>query len=51
MKSSDVRALRERLAPFEFEQVFGFSWGRSISSDGRAAVDASFRRHFEQVEG
>ncbi len=50
MKTSDVRAMRERLAPFEFEQVFGFSWGRNISSGGRAAVDASFRRHIEQVE-
>ena len=50
MKTSDVRALRERLAAFEFEQVFGFSWGRNISSGGRAAVDASFRRHLEQVE-
>ncbi len=50
MKTSDVRALRKRLERFEFEQVFGFSWGRNICSGGRAAVDASFRRHLVQIE-
>lgn len=50
MKTSDVRAMRERLAPFDFAQVFGFSWGRNIVSDGRAAVDASFDRFFHAIE-
>jgi glyoxylase-like metal-dependent hydrolase (beta-lactamase superfamily II) len=50
MKASDVRAMRERLAPFAFEQVFGFSWGRNITSGGRAAVDASFERYFRAIE-
>lgn len=50
MKTSDVRAIRERLAPYDFEQVFGFSWGRNITHGGRAAVDASFKRHFAAVE-
>lgn len=50
MKASDVRAMRERLAPFDFEQVFGFSWGRNITSGGRAAVDASFDRYFQAIE-
>jgi hypothetical protein len=50
MKTGDVRALRERLMSFDFEQVSGFSWGRNIASGGRAAVDASFHRHLEKVE-
>ncbi len=50
MKTGDVRAMRQRLAPFEFEQVFGFSWGRNIMRDGRAAVDTSFERHLEAIE-
>lgn len=50
MKASNVRAMRERLAPFEFAQVFGFSWGRNITSDGREAVDASFDRYFHAIE-
>ncbi|WP_374566633.1 MBL fold metallo-hydrolase [Ideonella sp.] len=49
MKPGDVRAMRERLAPFDFEQVFGFSWGRNITRDGRAAVDASFNRFFHAI--
>jgi hypothetical protein len=50
MKARDVRAMRERLVPCEFEQVFGFSWGRNITSGGRAAVDASFDRFFHAIE-
>lgn len=49
MKFDDVRAMRERLAPFEFEQVFGFSWGRNILRGGRVAVDASFERHLQAM--
>ena len=50
MKASDVRALRERLAPLAFERVFGFSWGRNIHCGGRAAVDASFARYFHAID-
>ena len=50
MKASDVRAIRERLAPFAFEQVFGFSWGRNVVNNGRAAVEASFDRFFHTIE-
>jgi glyoxylase-like metal-dependent hydrolase (beta-lactamase superfamily II) len=50
MKAGDVLAMRERLAPFDFEQVFGFSWGRNIMLGGRAAVDASFERHFDAMK-
>lgn len=51
MKTSDVVAMRERLAPYEFEDVFGYTWGRNILGDGRAAVDRSFDRYLAAVRG
>lgn len=51
MKASAVRAMRERLRRFEFEDVYGFSWGRNIRGGGRAAVDASFQRYFDAITG
>lgn len=50
MKPADVRAMRERVAPFEFENVFGYTWGRNIIGGGRVAVDASFARYFAAIE-
>ena len=49
MRTADVRAMRERLRGFAFEDVYGFSWGRNILGGGRAAVDASFERHLAAV--
>lgn len=49
MRSSDVRAMRERLRGFAFEDVYGYTWGRNILGGGRAAVDASFARHLDRV--
>lgn len=49
MRTDDVRAMRERLRGFDFEDVYGFSWGRNILGGGRAAVDASFERHLAAV--
>ena len=51
MKTSAVRAMRARLSRFAFEDVYGFSWGRNIVGGGRAAVDASFQRYFEAING
>ncbi|NJO13574.1 MAG: MBL fold metallo-hydrolase [Gammaproteobacteria bacterium] len=45
MRSSDVLAIRARLAPFDYDSVYGFSWGRNIIGAGRAAVEASFDRY------
>ena len=50
MKRADVRAMRDRVARFEFEDVFGFSRGRNIVGGGRAAVDRSFARWLAAVE-
>lgn len=51
MKTSDVRAIRERLIGYDFADVFGFTWGLNIIGGGRAAVDASFDRFLAAVEG
>ncbi|AVP99724.1 MBL fold metallo-hydrolase [Ahniella affigens] len=45
MKTSDVRHIQQLLAPYDIEDVFGFSWGRNILGHGRGAVDASLHRH------
>jgi hypothetical protein len=49
MRTSDVRAMRARVEGFEFEDVYGYTWGRNIVGGGRAAVDASFERHLRAV--
>lgn len=51
MKTSDIRAIRERLDGYDFADVYGFTWGLNIIGDGRAAVDASFDRYLAAVEG
>lgn len=51
MKTSDVRAMRERLAGYDYENVYGYTWGRNIIGKGRAAVEASFDRHLQMVAG
>jgi len=49
MKTRDVHAMRALLDGFDFADVYGFTWGRNILGDGRAAVDASFSRHLAAV--
>ena len=49
MKPTDVRAMRDRLDGYDFEDVFGYTWGRNIIGDGRAAVDRSFERYLGAV--
>ena len=49
MRTSDVLAMRERLAGYEYEDVYGFTWGRNIIGDGRTAVEASFDRHLRMI--
>jgi glyoxylase-like metal-dependent hydrolase (beta-lactamase superfamily II) len=51
MQTSDVVAMRDRLADFRFADVFGYTWGRNILGSGRAAVDASFARYLKAVRG
>jgi hypothetical protein len=49
MKAAEVLTMRERLAGFDFEDVHGYTWGRDILGEGRAAVDASFERYLDAV--
>jgi hypothetical protein len=51
MRTSDVTAMRDRLAGYEFEDVFGFTWGLDILGGGRRAVDDSFERYLAAVTG
>lgn len=44
-----VLAMRERLAGYAFEDVYGYTWGRNIIGDGRAAVDTSFQRYLSAI--
>lgn len=51
MRTSELVAMRERLADHDFEDVFGYSRGRNIIGGGRMAVDASFDRHLRAIAG
>ncbi len=49
MRTDKVVAMRDRLVEYDFEDVFGYTWGRDIRGEGRAAVNRSFERHLEAV--
>jgi hypothetical protein len=51
MRTSDVTAMRDRLAPYGFEDVFGYTWNLDIIGGGREAVDVSFDRYLAAVTG
>jgi hypothetical protein len=50
MKPADVRHIRRLIEGFAFEDVFGYTWGRNIIGEGRAAVERSFERYLEAVD-
>ena len=49
MKPNDVRAMRTLLAGHDFDDVFGYTWGRNIIGGAKAAVGASFDRYLAAV--
>ncbi|GAA0706201.1 MBL fold metallo-hydrolase [Dokdonella soli] len=49
MNTSDVMSIRSRLEGYEFEDVYGYTWGRNIMGGARAAVDESFDRYLKAV--
>lgn len=49
MRTVDVVAMRDRLAPFRYDTVYGYTWGLDLLGDGRARVAASFDRHLAAV--
>lgn len=46
---SAVRRLREAIAGIDFDDVYGYTWGRNIIGGARAAVEASFDRYLGAV--
>jgi hypothetical protein len=51
MKPSAVNFIRKSIEQIEFEDVFGYTWGRNIIGNARAAVDRSFDRYLAAVTG
>lgn len=51
MRPAAVQRMRTLLADYAFEDVYGYTWGRNILGDARAAVDASFARYLDAVAG
>lgn len=45
----DVIAMRERIARYDFDDVYGYTWGRDIIGGGREAVDVSFERYLNAL--
>lgn len=46
-----VERIRDTLSGYEFDDAYGFNWGRNIIGTARAAVDASFARYLDAVGG
>ncbi|MBS0297433.1 MAG: MBL fold metallo-hydrolase [Proteobacteria bacterium] len=44
-----VRRLSDSIAGCQFEDVFGYTWGRNIIGHGREAVDRSFDRYLAAI--
>jgi hypothetical protein len=40
-----IRDLQARLAGIDFDDVYGFTWGRNVIGDARAAVERSLDRY------
>lgn len=50
MRGRDVQAMRDRLADYQFEDAYGYTWGRNIIGGARGAVDASFDRYLDAMD-
>ncbi|MGF1468020.1 MAG: MBL fold metallo-hydrolase [Sandaracinaceae bacterium] len=51
MRTSDVEAMRDLVLPYEFDDVFGYTWGRNLLGDAHAKVRTSFDRYLRAVRG
>ena len=49
VSSHVIRDLRARLAGVTFGDLYGFTWGRNVIGDARAAVDRSFDRYLDHL--
>jgi len=50
LPASAVRRMQARLAPYDFDAVYGAFWDAEITQDGKAAVADSFRRYLSLLE-
>lgn len=46
-----VKRIVDRLAPFDFDRVYGAFWDRVIRQGGKASVEASAKRYIDAVTG
>lgn len=51
LQPAAVRRMRQCLRDYAFEDLYGFTWGRTIIGGAREAVDASFDRYLAAVAG
>jgi hypothetical protein len=49
LRPAAVRGLEQRVAALDFEDVFGYSRGRSILGGGKRAVERSFARYLRAI--
>jgi hypothetical protein len=45
-----VREMEQRVAPFDYDGVYGAFWDAEITQGGKAAVAESFRRYLAMLE-
>lgn len=50
LPAATVRAMRGRLAPYDYDAVYGAFWDAEIEAGGQAAVAESFRRYLALLE-
>ena len=48
--AATIRDLRSRLAGIDFDDLYGFTWGRNIIGRARHAVDFSLDRYLSIVD-
>jgi hypothetical protein len=51
LPAETVRAIAEKLEPWEFDRVVGAWWGRVVRRDGKEAVRRSAERYVRAVTG
>jgi len=50
LSAAIVRDMEARLAPYDYDAVYGAFWDAEITRDGKGAVAASFRRYLSLLE-
>ncbi|QDT78509.1 hypothetical protein Mal35_19580 [Gimesia maris] len=50
LSASKIRQIVNCVEPFEFDRIYGAWWGKTVSSDAKAAVDRSARRYIQHLQ-